>query len=133
MGMDVYGKKPDSEVGEYFRRNIWGWHPLWDYCTSVALVARTVKAGHYNDGDGLDKEDALVLASVLRAELESGRTKTTLSNREPSEQEQRHLDWWRQISRDVPGSKFVHVYKFGVDDVREFCEFLEHCGGFEIC
>jgi hypothetical protein len=28
MGFDVYGKAPTAREGEYFRRNIWGWHPL---------------------------------------------------------------------------------------------------------
>ena len=30
MGMDVYGTKPKNETGEYFRANVWYWHPLWD-------------------------------------------------------------------------------------------------------
>ncbi|QOR55575.1 MAG: hypothetical protein UMS36scaffold28_65 [Phage 59_13] len=29
MGMDVYGVKPKSKQGEYFRNNVWSWRPLW--------------------------------------------------------------------------------------------------------
>ena len=36
MGMDVYGKSPTTEVGAYFRKTIWGWHPLWDMCTDLS-------------------------------------------------------------------------------------------------
>jgi hypothetical protein len=28
MGMDVYGKEPKSDKGEYFRNNVWWWRPL---------------------------------------------------------------------------------------------------------
>ena len=36
MGMDVYGKKPKGEKGDYFRNNVWWWRPLWQYCASSA-------------------------------------------------------------------------------------------------
>ena len=28
MGMDIYGRKPTSEAGKYFRANIWSWRPI---------------------------------------------------------------------------------------------------------
>jgi hypothetical protein len=31
MGMDLHGKNPTTEEGEYFRNNIWSWGPLADY------------------------------------------------------------------------------------------------------
>ena len=82
MGMDVYGRNPDSEEGKYFCANVWWWHPLWSYCCDVSTVARTVKCGHSNDGDGLAETDVLVLASILRSELESGRTAEVARERE---------------------------------------------------
>jgi hypothetical protein len=36
MGMDVFGKAPTRKVGEYFRSNVWYWHPLWHYCEEIA-------------------------------------------------------------------------------------------------
>ena len=36
MGMDVYGRAPTSESGEYFRANVWSWHPIWNYCEVLA-------------------------------------------------------------------------------------------------
>lgn len=70
MGMDVFGRKnPDA----YFRNNVWWWRPLWNYCIDVAPDLCEKVSGHYNDGDGLDEDDALELARRLRVELEAGR------------------------------------------------------------
>lgn len=70
MGMDVYGKS-----GNYFRNNVWWWHPLWDYCLAVAPhIAGKVESGHYNDGDGLDGDDARALSEVLRNAVATGAT-----------------------------------------------------------
>ena len=75
MGMDVMGVEPKSEVGSYFRNNVWWWRPLWNYCCEVSPEARSVKNGHTNDGDGLDSENAKKLAQTLLTELGTGRTK----------------------------------------------------------
>lgn len=75
MGMDVIGRKPTAKAGEYFRNNIWWWHPLWEYCHHVAPEICEGVLGHSNDGDGLPGDGARKLAQVLRRELESGRTK----------------------------------------------------------
>lgn len=75
MGMDVYGDNPSSEVGEYFRSNVWWWRPLADYCQAVAPDACSgCEYWHTNDGDGLDATAAARLAVALREELRTGRT-----------------------------------------------------------
>jgi hypothetical protein len=74
MGMDVSGCKPTAPVGEYFRNNVWGWHPLWSYVENVAPHLVETVLGHSNDGDGLSSVAAGQLAVILTAELESGRT-----------------------------------------------------------
>lgn len=74
MGMDVFGDAPDNEEGKYFRNNVWWWRPLWDYCEQVAPTLLEGNGGHYNDGWGLSKRDALALAKRLREEISSGRT-----------------------------------------------------------
>lgn len=72
--MDVYGKNPTTERGSYFRNNVWWWRPLWDYCEKVAPDLCEGVSGHFNDGDGLDEDDAATLALRLFAEIETGRT-----------------------------------------------------------
>lgn len=74
MGMDVIGKHPVSERGEYFRNNVWWWRPLWNYCEHVAPELCADVSGHMNDGDGLDADGARRLAETLFFEIDSGRT-----------------------------------------------------------
>jgi hypothetical protein len=74
MGMDVIGKNPASETGEYFRNNVWFWRPLWNYCLEVAPDLCAAVNGHYNDGEGLDADDARTLGIRLQAEIDAGRT-----------------------------------------------------------
>lgn len=82
MGMDVYGRSPSSEAGEYFRRNVWGWHPLADYCEAVAPeICQFCEHWHSNDGDGLDAELSARLADVLAQQLDSGKTATFIAQR----------------------------------------------------
>jgi hypothetical protein len=58
-----------------------------------------------NDGEGLDAEKALGLAAALRVHLADGRTAAYCESRDKAVTEQ---------------------------NVREFAEFLEHCGGFTL-
>ncbi len=74
MGMDVYGKNPENETGEYFRRNVWGWRPLWTLVEAVAEdLASRVEYAHTNDGDGLDAVDSKALSIELLKAIEDGR------------------------------------------------------------
>lgn len=70
--MDVYGKAPKSERGEYFRNNVWWWRPLWDYCEHVAPELVGGVSGHTNDGDGLNAEGAEQLSQILMITLSDG-------------------------------------------------------------
>lgn len=150
MGMDVYGKNATSEKGQYFRNNVWWWRPLWNYCLSVSYVAQQVEGGHYNNGDGLDADDAKMLAETLFAEINAGRT---------LQYEQEYTAFLKALPDEecdlCKGSGFrtdaivtgecngcqgkgqrrpwdTH-YPFSVENVREFAEFLQDSGGFEIC
>jgi hypothetical protein len=76
MGMDVHGRKPTSEAGGYFRNNVWLWRPLADYVCKVAPeLTSACKYWQSNDRDGLGKKASTQLASLLQAEIDSGRTK----------------------------------------------------------
>jgi hypothetical protein len=72
MGMDVMGKNPVSERGEYFRNNVWWWHPLWQYCEMLAPELCEDISGHTNDGAGLSDENAMKLAQILSDAIDSG-------------------------------------------------------------
>jgi hypothetical protein len=75
MGMDVSGRKPTGERGEYFRSSVWWWHPLADYCQQVAPeIPRACQTWHTNDGDGLDAAGAFALAEALEKDIKAKRT-----------------------------------------------------------
>jgi hypothetical protein len=80
--MDVYGKAPKNETGEYFRRNVWGWRPLWQYVETLhPEVARLVNYPQSNDGDGLDEEGSITLSELLTEDLANGVTDKYIRSR----------------------------------------------------
>lgn len=73
MGMDVYGIKPKTSKGEYFRNNVWWWHPLWTYCCyTCPELTNKVESGHDNSGDGLDAVDSRRLGFIIQESIASG-------------------------------------------------------------
>jgi hypothetical protein len=154
MGFNVSGKEPSSEAGEYFRNNVWWWHPLWDYCCSVAPdICDKVEYAHSNDGDGLGKRDSTRLAKVLKAEVSSGRTRVYQELREadlnsmPDEPCQicagtgKRSEPPESGAGDIPCNgcaakgtvrPWATHYPFSVENVQRFILFLEGCGGFTI-
>jgi hypothetical protein len=77
--MDVYGANP----GTYFRRNVWGWHPLAEFCISLAPdITAACEQWHSNDGDGLDAAHSLALARELREALTDGRAAAYVATRD---------------------------------------------------
>ena len=75
MGMDLSGRKPTTEQGEYFCNNVWWWHPLAIYICEVAPeIADHCEYWQTNDGDGLNAEDSYLNAQGPRfpSKLASG-------------------------------------------------------------
>ena len=68
MGMDVYGRKPKNETGEYFRANVWSWKPIHYLCFVATqkyedttgyddlIPFKTLQGMQFNQGDGLRSE-----------------------------------------------------------------------------
>jgi hypothetical protein len=156
--MDVYGKAPKSEAGEYYRQSIWGWHPLWDLVEAIAPdLAAKVEHAHSNDGDGLGARDSFALSVRLKAAVIDGTAARLVQEREaalaalPDEEcpicKGTGLRDWQgrtagcngcgsDVHSDKPGKGKVRPFEthYGVEvsDVSEFAEFLAACGGFEI-
>jgi hypothetical protein len=173
MGMDVMGKNPTNESGEYFRNNIWWWHPLWEYCIEIGrdiINDEVASDGHMNSGTGLSEAGAATLAERLNQELWTGRTLEYHNNyyEELSKlprQDCKYCDA-TGIRTDEVGQNYgfptqelseeqrvllgrthgycnachgegqqdhpATMYSFSVENVAEFAQFLENCGGFEI-
>jgi hypothetical protein len=156
MGMDVYGKNPSSEVGRYFRNNVWWWRPLWDYVVEVAPHLTEGVDGHMNGGDGLGKKAATRLTKILTAEIEAGRTAQYATERAakiealPDEPcglchgtGTRTDKLAKKVGCDRPGGcnacegkgtvrPWVTNYPFNVENAVEFRDFVAASGGFEI-
>jgi len=105
MGMDVYGKNAQSKAGEYFRNNVWSWHPLWDYCTERHddVIEDHEGLGSSNDGFSLDEDQALTLANRLFDDIENGDT------------EKYRIRYYEDLS-DLPRTDCEHCNVTGIRD-----------------
>ena len=156
MGMDVYGQKPLTEKGEYFRNNVWSWRPLWDYCTHIdPTLILSVPNAHNNSGDGLPGPLARKLGFKLQTEIQSGQTQKYIETyyeetQKLPKQNCQYCDengqrTWQKLNGE-PYTKNCNVcdatkkidhpqthYHIDLDNIKEFSEFLINCGGFKIC
>jgi hypothetical protein len=142
MVMNVYGTKPTGPRGEYFRNNIFKWHPLARYCQLVAPdITSACKLWHTNEGDGLDAAGAAALADALEAEINAGWAAAygtfQISQRKGKGaegfQEVAWLNAFAQIGLDVvPHGELSEPSDF-VENVAAFIAFLRESGGFSIC
>jgi hypothetical protein len=83
MGMDVFGKAPKSPVGEYFRHNVWHWHPLARFiCGTCPEEASACKSWETNDGDGLDADGSIRLAERLDILVSDGTAARVVAERD---------------------------------------------------
>lgn len=158
MGMDVMGKAPKNKTGEYFRSNVWYWHPLWEYIENVhPYYAAKVKYAHSNDGDGLGARDSKELAELLDRDIMDGKLHAYIEER------QQALDALEDVCCDICNGKgwrddytaieggfggpdkpcngcggngkvrpWETHYPMDVELMKEFAGFLRYCGGFEI-
>jgi hypothetical protein len=73
MGMDVFGNRPSSRTGQYFRRSVWGWRPLAQLVTMLCPKQSSgCRYWQSNDGDGLGGGAARELADALQVAIDSG-------------------------------------------------------------
>jgi hypothetical protein len=133
MGMDVYGRNPTAPEGEYFRASINTWPLLVKVMTTLCPDETSHCKWEYNDGYGLNGEQALALAEALERKLQSGevafalRDPTIISNALP--QIAARIDAWaRSQGFDVLHQEPVIDEHF----VAEFAAFVRASGGFSI-
>lgn len=131
MGMDVCGRRPKSEVGEYFRANVWSWRPIHDLmCRLCAdLLSEKVLTGMgYNDGAGPRGQK---VCTEMAKRFEQWLEQHT---------EGHSVDLGMRVTK---GGKLSLTNKqkhakgetpHRVDDehLKEWVEFLRNCGGFEV-
>ena len=154
MGMDLKGFDPKSEKGKAFRNNLCWWPSLWSYYIEIAgdKIDIEWELGFYNDGFGLDKNQANKLAEILEEKLASGAVKEVEErvkawNHEMSNRECLYCEGTGGRKRHPetgPGDVFCNgcsgtgkqpfderIY-FTEANVRKFFEFVKDSGGFDI-
>jgi hypothetical protein len=161
MGVDLKGIKPRTDAGVCFHSNYWWWRPLADYvlptCADIFLSGET-KYWQSNDGQVVSAQTTQAIAARLKELLATGAVGRFASRYEAerkSTPKQRcsfcggtgkRTDWPADISQSwidkchgcnaCLGTGWVDdtasFYPFSADNVREFAEFCENCGGFEI-
>lgn len=158
MGMDVVGVSPVSQVGEYFRANIWYWRPMWLYIEkSFPDLAAKVESPYTNEGYGLDVCNSVLLGQKINSHVDGGLAR-------------RHEEIFNSAIADLPltncqlcygtGERVwpAHItqdwilhhngcngclgtglqrdclssYTFSAELLEKFSHFLIDCGGFEI-
>lgn len=139
MGMDVSGRNPTNESGEYFRASIWSWRPIHAIMSTIGkdlLDEKLITQMCYNDGAG--PEDGEICWEI------GDRIEKSLATAEND-------DDFRLAPESTPGfyvykedGRFVpsdaeydpetmeSPYAVSQDHLREFATFLKHCGGFEV-
>lgn len=156
MGMDVYGTKPKNETGEYFRANVWYWHPLWDCLDKLhPNICGKCESPHDNSGSGLNAKDSITLSKLLKKDLEDGTIQSYIDQYKadldslpledcqycdglgvrswPQDDGTLKASQCNSCNGTLKVSNFSTHYHMDYDLVVEFQQFLENCGGFEIC
>lgn len=134
MGMDVYGRKPTTDAGEYFRANIWSWRPIHELIEKAnVLPQKMVEDMAFNDGAGPDAEQALLLAYQLENMLEGMEDDNTfMLTDEIDGPVAAMLSQFKEQGIEIVSPRGP-VYQADVSQVKEFIEFCRHSGGFEVC
>ena len=153
MGMDIYGIKPATEEGNYFRANVWSWRPihyLCDYLNVSKNLGFDLSRWGYNDGAGLDAKQSKILAKKLDQYLDKHPHLKEDDDRmyicmyswcTPDGQSVKP----HKISEDYPDGTVLYSsvvsrsgqlvqpsYSVTLGHIKQFITFLNSCGGFNI-
>jgi hypothetical protein len=133
MGMDVYGRDPKSEEGEYFRANIWSWRPIHELIEKAnVLPPKMVEDMGFNDGAGPSEEQALLLAAAIENMIDGmDDDNTFMLSSEVDGPVAALLQALNSQGVEIVSPRGP-VYQAEVAHVREFVEFCRASGGFEV-
>lgn len=124
MGMDIFGRKPRTEAGKYFRANVWSWRPIHQLCEDA--LNKKLPSWGYNDGAGLETQNQCDhLANELAALLANNNADTFSLASKMRVTPDGHLF----NGKETQGKS---AYSTSREHVQEFITFLRACGGFKI-
>jgi hypothetical protein len=162
MGVDISGRKPKTEVGDYFCSNWWGWRPINAICEVAAYNSKLKIDFSYwgsNDGKGLKTQKQ---CDKLADAIELLISENTQYNENLADDDDRIyivMGSWCEAGtgRFIPSEKTMKLnedYEYGsllfrpvvtpdgtlvesshstsLGRIKSFVTFLRNCGGFEI-
>jgi hypothetical protein len=160
MGVDISGRKPKTEEGDYFSSNWWGWRPILALSEAAMLNSKLDYDTSYwgsNDGKGLrtqkqcDKladaiellisnnyneyltEDDDRIYIVMGSWCEAGTGKFIGSEREHilnQQYEYGDILYAPVVAED--GTLVESSYSTSLGRIKQWIIFLRNCGGFKI-
>ena len=134
MGMDVCGRNPTSDAGKYFRASVWSWRPIqsliYELCRDL-LDEETLAGIGFNSGAGpADQATCTKMAARFALWMEhhvDGHKVDLGMNVAPDGR----LLFGEEIA-DHPDLEYETAHQVDDDHLKEWIEFLRHCGGFEV-
>ena len=134
MGMDVYGRNPDSEAGEYFRANVWSWRPIHslviELCSDL-LDKDTIEGMGYNSGHGPDNQEVCTqMANRFDQWMEHNVDGLQLDLGMYVDEENRLSTAETELQN--PDAELRPAHEVEDEHIKEWIDFLRHCGGFEV-
>jgi len=150
MGFDIYGLKAKNKRGEYFRNNVWWWKPLAKYVIKECNIPEKEQNDWLNNnGHKVSEATAMNIAKKLKELVKNGHTKDYEIKRKRFLEDlsmvkcetcngtgERHDDIVDGECNGCNGKgkvkDFKTHYPFSVENVKEFADFCESSGGFEI-
>jgi hypothetical protein len=134
MGMDVIGRKPSSAAGKYFQTSVWSWRPIHDLIVRLCsdLLGDEMLVGiAYNDGAGPeDKTTCTEMANRFERWMEHHVAGHGLDLDLRVTKDGGFVS--KQDSEENPGLETESAYRVDDEALKEWIEFLRHCGGFEV-
>lgn len=110
-------KWENENKGIYFRNNCWFWRPLWDYVYHICddlITEEQWDSGHCNNGESFNTNTAKEIAIKLYTSVEDGRAEA-----------------YKERYMKEPDNDNSN-YPFDVENVKEFADFCNESGGFQI-
>ena len=133
MGMDVYGRQPTSEAGEYFRANIWSWRPIYSLMLELCqdlLDHDTLRSMAYNNGAGpSDAATCRRMADRFDQWLKAHPEGHTVYVEREAAYESVILNMLEQLGVRAASDP---TYDVRSEQLARWVLFLRHCGGFEV-
>ena len=151
MGFDIIGMNAKNKKGEYFINNCWWWRPLAMYVLdNCDIPEKEQNAWAWNNGEEISEETALSIAKKLKALIKSGATKKYEKEYKAKIKKlplvecefckgtgERDDEYVKGKCNCCEGKgkkkEWATAYPFSTANVKEFAEFCESSGGFQIC